>query len=107
MVKKMADNFKNLETLGKNITELANTSSGRLTEIYSDSFFQKNTSFQSFQAFLEKGGFTINTEEDLDKIEIEDLDKFTSENTKFENFEKLQKEVLAEFTRKMLFKNFK
>ena len=103
----MADNFKNLETLGKNITELANTSSVRLTEIYSDSFFQKNTSFQSFQDFLEKGGFAINSEEDLKNISTEDLDKFTSENTKFENFEKLQKEVLAEFTRKMLFKNFK
>lgn len=103
----MDDNFENLETFGKNIKELSETQSVLLTEIYSDSFFQENTSFQSFQDFLEKGGFAINSEEDLKNISTEDLDKFTSENTKFENFEKLQKEVLAEFTRKMLFKNFK
>ena len=103
----MDENFENLETFGKNIKELSETQSVPLTEIYSDSFFQENTSFQSFQAFLEKGGFTINTEEDLDKIEIEDLDKFTSENTSFKDFKDLKDKAIAEFTTKMLFKNFK
>lgn len=102
----MVDNFKNLVTLGKNIEELSETSSVPLTDVYSDAFFQKHTSFQSFDDFLEKGGFTVNSQEDLESISDEDLDKFTNENTNFESFEKLQEEAVAEFATKMLFKKF-
>ncbi len=107
MVKIMADNFKNLATLGKNLKDLSGTTSVPLTDIYSDTFFQKHTPFQSFQDFLEKGGFTVNSQEDLDNISDEDLNKFTNENTNFESFEKLQELAVAEFTRQLLFKNFK
>ena len=103
----MDENFKNLETLGKNLKELSETSSVPLTDVYSDTFFQKHTPFQSFQDFLEKGGFTINSQEDLENISDEDLNKFTNENTSFESFEKLQELAVAEFTRKLIFKNFK
>lgn len=107
MVKIMADNFKNLATLGENLKKLSETSSVPLTDVYSDTFFKKHTPFQSFQEFLEKGGFMINSQEDLENISDEDLNKFTNENTNFESFEKLQELAVAEFTRNLIFKNFK
>ena len=103
----MPDNFKNLATFGKNVEDLAKTTSVPLTDIYSNTFFQNHTPFQSFQEFLDKGGFVIHSEEDLDNISSDDLDNFTKENTNFENFSKLREKAIGIFTSNMLFKGFK
>ena len=96
-------NFSGLKQLTNNIEKLKGTSSVPLTDVLSDSFLKKNTPFISLSDLFQKGGFTVETREDLDAIPQESLDAFINSQTKYKNFGELQGAAGAEyFSNKLL-----
>ncbi len=71
-----------------------------LNEILTDEFMEKNTVFSSLDSFLKKSGLNINTSETFEKISDVALDKFVSQNSKFENWPEMFKKAAGEFAAK-------
>lgn len=58
----------------------------KLSEIFTESFMQNKTEFNSIDEFFEKSPFEINSEEDLSEIDTAELDDFVNLNTEFDSW---------------------
>ncbi|HEY5555900.1 hypothetical protein [Acetobacterium sp.] len=59
------------------------------SEAFSDEFMNTNTSFKSFQEFIDSSGFKMQSQEDFESIDENELDVFVSANTEFSTFKEM------------------
>lgn len=78
-----------LENISKEITDQSNKKSILFDEVLTKSFMSKNTPYTDFDDFLESGGFSVNSQEEFDSINENELDAFVSANTKFSGFQEM------------------
>ena len=70
-----------------------------LGELFSPAFMRNHTSFATFSAFLEAGGFH---EEEFDAIPDEAFDAHIAAKTRFRNFDEMLEEAAQEYALKQL-----
>lgn len=74
---------RDLESFQKKAKEMEGTNSISFHELFTPEFLKKYTRFISLDEMFEKSGFTINSQEDFEKIPEDAWDKFISTNSKF------------------------
>ena len=62
---------------------LCETQMLKFEEIFTSEFMNKYTDYSSIDEMFNKSEFTIESNEDFDKIPVDQLDRFVKENTKF------------------------
>lgn len=69
-----------------------------LADLFNHAFMMEFTEFDSFGDFLEAGGFVIESQADLDDLDISAMDEWVELNTQFDSWETMQGEALAIYT---------
>jgi hypothetical protein len=60
-----------------------------IPELFSDDFMQENSKYLNIHEFQRDGNFVMDTEEDIEKIDEEQLDSFIRKNTKFDSWKEM------------------
>ena len=94
---------KNLQKLQNNAKKLSKTKSIPIDKLLSKSFISHNTSFKSFEQMMKSGEFDISSSEAFKNIPDSDLDKFISQNTKFNSWQDMIDCAMSEYVQKHLF----
>lgn len=97
-------NFDGLKKLFENAENLDGTQNVPLIELLNDDFIQSKTPFLSLSDLFEKSGFKIETQEDLEAIPDEDMDKFILENSEYETWQEMLGDAAVEYAKAQLFK---
>lgn len=71
-----------------------------LEALFHESFMSKHSSFNSFDAFLEKGNFQVKTREDIKDIPDEFFDRHVARETDFPNWQTMLDTATSEYSSK-------
>lgn len=58
-------------------------------ELFPPSFMRRYTDFSSIDEMLEESPFTVETQDDFEKIPVDEWDEFVDEHTRFPSWEKM------------------
>lgn len=72
-------------------------------DIFDTSFMNKYTNCSNINEFFDNGGFNINSQEDLENIDDNVLDKYVSTSTSFSSWNEMLKTASVEYTKNTLF----
>lgn len=89
--------IEGLDKLSKDIKKL--NKNYNASEILNNLFMSKNTCFNSYDAFMDAGGWDVPNFEDIPQDE---LDEHTRNNSKFPNFQEMVNQASFEFAKKKL-----
>ena len=93
---------RDLKKLQKNAQELHGTQEVQLGELLTDKFMQTNSQFNSIDEFFEALPWSIESQEDLEAIPDEEIDRFVDENSNVGSWSELLDKAGMEFvTRKL------
>lgn len=85
-----------LKKLDQRAEELKGKRSIPATELFSPSFMNENTSFESFDAFLDAGGFEVGEEENVEAVVSEDaLDRLVQDETPYDSWEAMKEDAVT------------
>lgn len=101
-IKGLKEAQDNLRKLSERAKKLDGQSSVQLTEIMTDSFVAKNTSFRNFDELINSSGFKADSQEDFDAIPDNEWNDFISTNTNFTNWQDMINSAGAIYVRKQL-----
>jgi hypothetical protein len=73
-----------------------------LSELLSDNFIAKHSSFASFDELLAASPFKIETKEDFEAIPDAEWDFYIAANTSFGSWEEMQRQAASEFVVKQI-----
>ncbi|WP_337914017.1 hypothetical protein [Cohnella zeiphila] len=68
-----------------------------LEELFNEAFMSRCSSLKSFEEFLHKGNFTAKTQEDLNNIPDELMDRHVDRETHFTNWKAMLDQATAEY----------
>lgn len=71
-----------------------------LDKLFNESFMSKHSAFNSFEAFLEKGNFQVETHEDINNIPDELFDRHVSRETDFADWKSMLDQANADYKAK-------
>jgi hypothetical protein len=74
---------KQLATLRNNAERVSGTNEVPLAQLLNSEFLLLNTSFESVEDIFQRGGFTIQTQDDFERIPQDKLDALISAHSKF------------------------
>lgn len=92
---KIKFNDSGLKKLKQNIKKLEGQHNVPFEEIFTKSFMQKYTDFDSIKSFASKSNFDFN---DMESINENDLDKFVNDNTTFSNWKLMLTKASEQWT---------
>jgi hypothetical protein len=85
------DELKNyFDQLEEKAKELEGENEGPFSELFDASFMREHTPHTDFMAFLEAGGFEVETQEEFEAIPEAELDEHIRETTQLESWEEMQ-----------------
>ncbi|MCM3342018.1 hypothetical protein M3650_26180 [Paenibacillus sp. MER TA 81-3] len=71
-----------------------------LDELFNESFMVKHSNFKSFEEFLEKGNFQVQTREDINNIPDELFDRHVARETGFANWKSMLNTATMDYASK-------
>lgn len=90
-------NDQNIDNLIKKSKELENIKQLSFEELFNQSFMNKYTNFENIEDFFDKSSFKLEKQEDFENINEFDLDKYTTNNTKFDSWQEMLNVAVQEF----------
>jgi hypothetical protein len=69
-----------------------------LDQIVNDSFISKNTNFDSVKDMVQKSGFHVKDLVDFDGVQIDKIDEFVKNNSRFGSWEELLHKAAEDFS---------
>lgn len=93
---------KELKKLEQNAKKLDGKRNVPFSELFPAAFIRKYTKFSSIDALFESGGYTINTNADLEAIPQKELDAHIAKHTKFRSWEEMRDEAVSQYVTKQL-----
>lgn len=97
------EEFKdNLEKIQHNVENMSGEHTVKFTELFNESFMQRNTNFKSIEDMFEKSEFKVESNEDFKKIPDDKWDEYIQENTNFKDWKKMSEQAGEEYTKKKL-----
>jgi len=97
-------NFKGIEKLQKNMSELSKKTEIKLTELMSPSFISSCSKFESIEALFDASGFTVESPADFTAIPDEEWEEFIVGNTSFSSWIVMQHKAMEDYIKKLLHK---
>lgn len=73
-----------------------------LETLFNEAFMSRCSSFKSFEEFLQKGNFQVNTQEDISNIPEELFDRHVDRETSFDNWKSMLDKANAEYAARQL-----
>ena len=93
--------FKGFNNLEKKTKELSEYPKG--SKLFINRFMEKNTNYKSFEELCNSSEFTIESQEDFQKItNSDDWDKYIKDNTNFNSWEEMMIEAYKEYVQRKL-----
>ena len=80
---------KELNRIQRNAEALSGTKEVSFAELFTPGFMSQNTAVSSFDAFLEAGGYRVNSKEDFAAIPEDEFDKYVKANSKFNSWQEM------------------
>ncbi|OAB33035.1 hypothetical protein [Paenibacillus glacialis] len=71
-----------------------------LEDLFNETFMSKYSSYKSFEEFLIKGNFQVNSEEDINNLPDEFFDRHVNRETKFADWKSMLETANKEYERK-------
>ena len=99
--------FSALNKLSENLKNIEAEQTVPLTDILTDSFIQKKTPFLNLTDLFDKAGFKVETNEDLEAIPDEIIDKFIQANSEYKSFQEMLGSAGKEYMSNIIFKGLK
>ena len=99
-------NLSGLENLERNLNRKVqefNSKPKTFADIFDASFMNTYTKFSNIKDFFDNGGFQINSKEDFESINENDLDKYVSANSSFKTWNDMYKAAGTEYAKNHLF----
>lgn len=100
------DGFDDMERKLKKMQKKANDLNGEqeipFNVLFNSSFMIKYTTVSSFEEFLEKGGFVVNTPEDFANIPDDVFDAHVIKETRFDSWQNMMEEATGAYVAKQL-----
>lgn len=96
------DAIKHLNKMAKAAQELDGDNEIPFSELFTPSFISKNTSSRNLEEFFKKSGFDTSSEESFTAIPEEDMDRYVSENSKFDTWSDMIETATQEYIAKKL-----
>jgi len=93
---------KMIKQMNQNAKELEANPEVSFDELFSASFMNKYTNFSSFDDFMAASDLGVKTQEDFEALPKGDLDKYVSENSKFDNWDMMFKQAYGEYAFKKI-----
>lgn len=87
-----------LNKMAKAAKDLEQNSSVPFDEIFTKKFMCEHTNFDSFDAFLTAGGFSVQTNEEFEAIPDSEMNSHVSSSTNFSDWEDMLSTAAAEYT---------
>ncbi len=100
-VKGLKEVSKSLEKIGKKMKAL----DGRevsFNDLFPPAFMERHTQFKSIDEMVEKSPFTVESQEDFEKIPDNKWDEFIRNTTSFQSWEEMMSKAGEEFFSKAL-----
>lgn len=63
---------------------------------------KNNTNFEGIESFIENSPFKIESQDDFDNLDENELDRYVNEFTNFSSWEEMKKEAGALYTKRKL-----
>lgn len=94
-----------LKNLMRDLDKAAKNVSGQVSfdKLFTSSFMNKYTNFNSFEELLDAGNFVVNSQEDFENIPDDEFDEHIRKTTKFKNWEDMTHTAGTQYVEK----NFK
>lgn len=96
-----SDLKKQLDKIQKEIQKKVN-GPVNIGELFNNSFMERNTNSKSIDDFFKEGSFEVETEEDLDNIDVGKLNQHVISSTKFSSWEDMKNLAGKEYALKKL-----
>lgn len=96
------DFHKRLKQMGNKAKELEKGTTVSFTDLFNDRFMQIHTKFNNIDEFFDKSPFEIQTEEDFDKINENELDEYVRNHSRFSGWEDMKGKAGQEWVAKQL-----
>jgi hypothetical protein len=84
--------FDDLDKILKGLQKKVENAGGEISfpDLFNPKFMATYTDFGSIDDFLDKSPFEINTQEDLENLDENELDKYVRETTRFNSWEEMK-----------------
>lgn len=86
-IQKTIDDLKKLQ---QNVSEISGTHDYSFKELFNDDFISQHSKFKTISELLEPSGLDFSSQEAFRNINVEELDKYISENTDFSSWEEMK-----------------
>ena len=90
---------KHLEKMQRDAKDLQKTTNVSFDELFTNTFMNKHTRYESIDAFIESGNFS---QSNFEKIPDADLDKFVASETNFKDWQDMLDSAGADYALKKL-----
>jgi hypothetical protein len=94
---------KQIDKLVRNAASLDENDSVPFDSLFTPSFMIEHTQFDSFDGFLDNGGFDVNSEADFEAIPDDVFDEYVRENSSFDSWQDMLNQAGVEYLQAKLF----
>lgn len=88
-VKGIDEAKRNLDKLVKKVESVSGKQSVGLSELMNPAFMEEFTSFKNIDELFDKGGFKVESKEDFEAIDENQLDEWVEKNTQFKTWKEM------------------
>lgn len=82
-----------LDKLLSNLKKIENKQNVQFKDLFPDSFMQEYTNCQNVSSFFKKSGLDFSSQENFEKVDVKELDKYVSQNSKFNSWDEMKAEA--------------
>jgi hypothetical protein len=98
----MGVEFKNFGDFSKKLKELEKGTDVDFPTLFNDEFMRTYTKFETIDDFFDKSPFEVESNEDFDKINEQELDEYVRNNSDFADWEDMRGKAGEEWLVKQL-----
>lgn len=73
-----------------------------LGELFTPAFMAKHTDFQSIDEFFKESSFEVNSQEDFETINLDELNNYVAKRTRFRDWGHMKQKAAEEYVRNKL-----
>ncbi len=95
--------INDLKRMQRNLKEVEGSHNYKFSELFPEDFMKEYTNAENINDFFEKSGFDFSSQEAFRSIDIEELDKYISNNSKFSSWEEMKSKAATILLNKKIY----
>jgi len=98
----MSVHIEGMDDLVDSLDNISGETEVPMNELFTEGFMKSNTEFNSFDEFLEKSPWSVETQEDFKQIPEDEFDEYVREHTGFNSWEAMMTAAGREWVTRQL-----